>query len=175
MAELAVDLFKDIIGRGLKEIKEALDDQQCVKQLLQETCLRVQKELETSGIKMRYSGTTFIAALVIKKHLYMCNVGDSRAVLASKIKGRLREGLATKDHNPDNLREGRRIRECGGRVSPLIDESGEPYGPHRVWNHDLTEPGLAMSRSLGDTRAHQLGVSSKPGNFSFVILFRNLC
>lgn len=30
-------------------------------------------------------------------------------------------------------------------------------GPSRVWLHDQDIPGLAMSRSLGDTVAHSVG------------------
>ena len=35
-------------------------------------------------------------------------------------------------------------------------------GPPRVWLGHMDIPGLAMSRSLGDTVAHSAGVSSEP-------------
>ena len=35
-------------------------------------------------------------------------------------------------------------------------------GPARVWLSNMDIPGLAMSRSLGDTVAHTVGVSSVP-------------
>ena len=35
-------------------------------------------------------------------------------------------------------------------------------GPYRVWFKDGDYPGLAMSRSIGDTLAHKIGVSDLP-------------
>lgn len=168
-------MFKDYIEKCIKEISYALDDQKKVKQSLQECCLYLQSQLESSNIGIRYSGTTLVSAVVIKNTLYFCNVGDSRAILASKIKGKLEVSIATRDHNPDIPEEAKRVTEFGGRVSPLIDDDGIPYGPQRVWNQSMTEPGLAMSRSLGDLRAHELGVSSKPGNFFLLIFLRDYC
>ena len=40
-------------------------------------------------------------------------------------------------------------------------------GPHRVWMKDENIPGLAMSRSFGDTVAHQVGVISEPEIMTF--------
>ena len=44
----------------------------------------------------------------------------------------------------------------------LSNNAGRRVGPHRVFNSQMTAPGLAMSRSLGDAYAHSLGVSAKP-------------
>ena len=44
----------------------------------------------------------------------------------------------------------------------LSNASGRRVGPHRVFNAELTAPGLAMSRSLGDGYAHSLGVAAVP-------------
>ena len=38
----------------------------------------------------------------------------------------------------------------------LVDEDGQPVGPHRVWLQYAWVPGLAMSRALGDQLAHQV-------------------
>mmetsp|Transcript_26861 Transcript_26861/g.23718 ORF Transcript_26861/g.23718 Transcript_26861/m.23718 type:complete len:82 (+) Transcript_26861:176-421(+) len=66
------------------------------------------------------------------------------------------------DHKPDLPLEEERIIRCGGRVEPYIDQAGRMKGPPRVWhkNHDM--PGLAMSRSMGDSSAAQVGVLSIP-------------
>ena len=40
-------------------------------------------------------------------------------------------------------------------VLRLVDESGQPIGPFRVWLQYAWIPGLAMSRALGDALAHQ--------------------
>ena len=39
-----------------------------------------------------------------------------------------------------------------------LDADGKPVGPARVWLKTQNIPGLAMSRSLGDTVAHTVGV-----------------
>jgi hypothetical protein len=36
----------------------------------------------------------------------------------------------------------------------LVDETGQPMGPYRVWLEYAWLPGLAMSRALGDRLAH---------------------
>jgi len=44
----------------------------------------------------------------------------------------------------------------------LVDSTGRPVGPPRVWLQSVWVPGLAMSRALGDQLAHHVGVSSRP-------------
>jgi len=39
---------------------------------------------------------------------------------------------------------------------------GRSAGPNRVWLPDGSGPGLAMSRSFGDTVAASIGVNSEP-------------
>lgn len=59
-------------------------------------------------------------------------------------------------------------RQSVGNAAPphtacrLLDSSGKPIGPHRVWLTNAWVPGLAMSRALGDTVAHSVGVSAVP-------------
>ncbi len=118
-------------------------------------------------------------------------VGDSRAVLFQKVSpfhlfsGKLKNIYVKKDkkwkildltidHRPDEKSEMARIIKAQGRVASnkgkisvitLIDCNGNPIGPKRVWMkyHDI--PGLAMSRSLGDTVASKVGVISEPDIF----------
>lgn len=39
----------------------------------------------------------------------------------------------TKDHKPTSPEERSRIQRARGRVERLVDESGTPIGPYRVW------------------------------------------
>lgn len=39
---------------------------------------------------------------------------------------------------------------------------GIPIGPYRVYKIDEAGPGLAMSRSIGDTEAHEIGITCDP-------------
>ena len=52
--------------------------------------------------------------------------------------------------------------EYGGRVEAYKDNFGGDLGPARVWKKKKDSPGLAMSRSLGDQVAAELGVISEP-------------
>lgn len=44
----------------------------------------------------------------------------------------------------------------------LVDSSGREVGPQRVWIRGSWMPGLAMSRVIGDTVAHSVGVIAEP-------------
>lgn len=88
-------------------------------------------------------GSTAISALIHNHTLYVANVGDSRAVLASS-------GQAidmSSDHKPSRLDEKERIEALGGRIIH--------YGTWRV------EGVLAVTRSIGDRRLKKY-VSAHP-------------
>ena len=96
--------------------------------------------------------------LIKGRNLYAANVGDSRTILISS-----NEILQlTRQQRPDDPFELARIHISGGRVAPLKNPDGKPNGPHRVWLPEVDFPGLAMSRSIGDTKLHQYGVTAEP-------------
>ena len=67
------------------------------------------------------------------------------------------------DHKPDNKEESARILATGGVLDQFQSAAtGKKIGPMRVWSKDVRQPGLAMSRSLGDGMAKRCGVISKP-------------
>jgi hypothetical protein len=66
------------------------------------------------------------------------------------------------DQKPNHEGEMERILEAGGKVARIMDETGKRVGPYRVWNAMGYMPGLAMSRSIGDTVAHSVGVIAVP-------------
>jgi len=68
----------------------------------------------------------------------------------------------SRDHKPNLELEKERIIRCGGTVSPY-KMNGIPIGPERVWiDSHQHAPGLAMSRSIGDTVAASVGTTSEP-------------
>ena len=55
-----------------------------------------------------------------------------------------------------------RINAKGGKVLQATDFRGRFSGPQRLWVNHVNTPGLAMSRSIGDTVAHSVGCSCEP-------------
>ncbi len=103
--------------------------------------------------------------------LVCANVGDSRAVIGERIKLSEGEGkesyswmprAISNDHKPNLEVEHDRIIKCGGRVETYLDDDRMPIGPYRVWKKDEDVPGLAMSRSMGDKVAAEVGVICTP-------------
>ncbi|CAI2387173.1 unnamed protein product [Moneuplotes crassus] len=69
----------------------------------------------------------------------------------------------TNDHNCEEKREARRIYQNGGRIEQNKPGSGlEGVGPLRVWFKNEDKPGLAMTRSIGDHQARDIGVIATP-------------
>ncbi|XP_021898853.1 probable protein phosphatase 2C 34 isoform X2 [Carica papaya] len=135
------------------------------------TCALVDQELEQyRKIDSFYSGTT--ALTIVRQVLgtssfenqkgeliYIANVGDSRAVLATTSEdGMLESVQLTVDLKPNLPEEAERIIECRGRVFCLEDEPGV----HRLWLPDEESPGLAMSRAFGDYCVKGYGLISEP-------------
>ena len=140
----------------------------------------------------RGAGCTAVMMLYYKGVLYFSCIGDSRAMLATSAppsqitahqpargddKSLLAEIMQrrsvspettftavqmTQDQKPEDPTELARIREAGGVVMRLEDNTGRRVGPYRVWKVEGLYPGLAMSRSLGDGIAHEIGVVSTP-------------
>lgn len=115
-------------------------------------------------IKTDFSGTTAVICIIRGDDLLTLNVGDSRAILASEVEEECVVEDLTIDHKPSVPTEKERILSTGGRVFSMEYEDGVD-GPPRVWLANQDIPGLAMSRSLGDTVAHSVGVLSTPDVF----------
>jgi serine/threonine protein phosphatase PrpC len=136
-----------------KAITDALDA--CENELLKKT-----------KIDCEFSGTTFVCAVVRDGLVTCANVGDSRCIVGVKgPDGKLAGVAVSIDHKPELPLEKARILKAGGRVFAVQYDDGIP-GPNRVWLGNIDVPGLAMSRSIGDTVAHTAGVTSIPEFFT---------
>ena len=122
------------------------------------------------SIDSEFSGTTGVVGILRGSALHVCNIGDSRVILgcrepAAAPGAALRAQALTQDHKPDLPGEKARILAAGGRVHEVGCEDGgegDGLGIARVWLGDMDIPGIAMSRSLGDSVVHTVGVSSAP-------------
>lgn len=105
------------------------------------------------------SGTTAVSLVKQGEDILIANVGDSRAILASKDKDdNLIATQLTVDLKPNLPREAARIQECKGRVFALQDEPDVA----RVWLPNSDSPGLAMARAFGDFCLKDFGLISVP-------------
>ena len=57
----------------------------------------------------------------------------------------------------------------GGRIDSFRDQNNNPLGPLRVWLKNEDVPGLAMTRSFGDSVSHSVGCNALPemGEYTF--------
>eukprot|EP00164_Ancoracysta_twista_P002506 GFYU01003335.1.p1 GENE.GFYU01003335.1~~GFYU01003335.1.p1 ORF type:complete len:447 (-),score=107.34 GFYU01003335.1:222-1562(-) len=118
-----------------------------------------------SRIRIESSGTTATVVFVNGRQLILGNVGDSRAVLA-RYDVRTDRAYAmdmSRDHRlspslPHFQKEKARIEAHGG----IVKQHALDLSTRRVFFNDGTGPGLAMSRSLGDTMAKSCGVTHEP-------------
>ncbi|XP_073029304.1 probable protein phosphatase 2C 6 [Primulina eburnea] len=105
------------------------------------------------------SGTTAVAVIMQGQDLVIGNVGDSRAILATRDKDNGLVALQlTVDLKPNLPREFARIQRCKGRVFALQDEPDVA----RVWLPNSDSPGLAMARAFGDFCLKDFGLISMP-------------
>ncbi|RYG68891.1 protein serine/threonine phosphatase 2C family protein [archaeon] len=132
----------------------------------------MQNDLTSSEIDVRCSGATCVIACVSNNRLTVYNCGDSRAVLGRRsASGAIAAYPLSNDHKPDKPEERKRILGCGGHLGcrqVLVNQGNRgpvsmPVGPCRVWYQHRGETlGLAMSRSLGDSIVHKVGVTAEP-------------
>lgn len=122
--------------------------------------------LADASIDTEFSGSTSVMCTIRERTITVANIGDSRIVVARAQDGALKAIDVSQDHKPDREDEERRIVASGGRVFAVEYEDGIS-GPPRVWLGHMDIPGLAMSRSLGDTVAHTAGVISEPELHTF--------
>lgn len=78
-------------------------------------------------------GCTACSCIVTKDRIVCGNLGDSRAVLAKMVDGKLTAINLSEDHKPDNAIEKQRIEDAGGSVE-----------------FNRVDGSLALSRAIGD-------------------------
>ena len=153
-------------------VKEAVMG--CVKTAMEELVARL---FAREDIDSQFSGSTLCLIVIVGEQLFAFNVGDSRAVHFSTLKGwpLWTSFPLTEDHKPESLPEAERVIRCGGLIAASRDAQGNRAGPLRVWLKGQTVPGLAMTRSVGDRIAERIGVTWKPTFLSKRIKLFNNC
>jgi serine/threonine protein phosphatase PrpC len=111
------------------------------------------------NIDCLFSGTTAVTVIKQGHDLIIGNLGDSRAILATRDEDNQLVALQlTVDLKPSIPSEAARIRQRSGRVFSLPNEPDVT----RVWLPKYNSPGLAMARAFGDFCLKNYGVISVP-------------
>lgn len=151
---------KALAMTAIKESNTSINHSEIWKDSFLRSCAAIDKELqENTKLDSFNSGSTGLSIVKQGELLVIANVGDSRAVMATKgDDGRLVSVQLTVDLKPNLHHEAERITECNGRVFCLGDEPGV----HRIWLPNVEKPGLAMSRAFGDYCLKGYGLISVP-------------
>lgn len=134
--------------------------------------------LRDPSIDDALSGTTATVALLRQNKLIVSNVGDSTCIMGSRSQD---NSLSSKrlctEHTALRDDERERIIAAGGKVMTLDQRDGlAPLHENwdgveeipRVWSNTQDKiPGCAFTRSLGDSIAHQIGISARPEFFEY--------
>ena len=112
-----------------------------------EKCLEL---LEMTAINTSQSGCTCLSLLQTENVIICGNVGDSRAVVGRHVNGVWSAYQLSTDHRVDSTVD----RICVG------EETGDMQCVYQ--NRQKVVPGLVLTRSLGDSIAAKMGVSSTP-------------
>mmetsp|Transcript_14192 Transcript_14192/g.19280 ORF Transcript_14192/g.19280 Transcript_14192/m.19280 type:complete len:182 (+) Transcript_14192:2245-2790(+) len=121
---------------------------------------------------VRFSGSTCTSIITYGRRVYCANVGDSRTILI-RAAPNTTDGCTcralSRDHKPDDPEEAKVILGSNGRIDSYRDQLGNQIGPMRVWLKNEDIPGLAMSRSFGDSMAARVGVNAIPENKEYLL------
>lgn len=157
-------IFLEIAFKDQENRSMVTDDalfEEVIEELMFRGLKQTVKALEESEIECKFSGCTFNAIFLINDKICVCNVGDSRAIMA--YEDNIEDVIVlSRDHTPYDQSEKLRIQKNGGVISQTMDEFGEACGPLRVWKKGENLPGLAMTRAVGDMYSKSVGVSWKP-------------
>ena len=161
VSEYVVKALPALLGSKLLA-KEELNNQE-IGQILQETFI----ELDASSPAEPSGGCTASIVLQIDSNIYIANAGDSRSFVVVHITDPISKTettqiiYGTREDKPHLSFERLRVEAMGGTV--YIPPGGK--GTTRVLYQDPTTgstSGLAMSRSLGDWDAGNVGVVPDP-------------
>jgi serine/threonine protein phosphatase PrpC len=156
------EIYNQLISNGYK--------------IIANICLDVDSQIQKEKFDVSRSGTTLVLVIQLEEHIICANIGDSRAIVI--FDENHKDNLVNSkiyplsyDCKPELPKEKKRILACGGVVEKAYysDDSDDEYLPYRVWAKGKDYPGLAMSRSIGDTEAKKVGVIANPQIIEYTI------
>lgn len=146
--------FSKLLLRNLPDIP--LGNKDIYYEAIKKSYAEINQLVMNGNFDSEYSGSTFVYVLIVGNQVFCANVGDSRAVL-----GRFNETWQavdlSNDQKPNRKDESNRIIGKGGRI-----EASGTGNMLRIWKACENSPGLAMTRSIGDAVAKEIGVICEP-------------
>jgi len=126
--------------------------------ILQKLYKNINNKLNDQKFDVHFSGTTCVLVFIIKENIICSNIGDSRAILIKEEKGKYYYENLSYDHKPNKEEERKRIEKSGGEIHPCLDTEDDDV--LRVWiKGDNNIPGIAVSRTIGDSVSKDIGVT----------------
>ena len=154
---------------------ENLLDYEKLNELFKKVYISINFQLfaDNTKLNLKTSGSTCVGIFYKKnplKKLYTANLGDSRAIIIKhqqSSSGKEDKNIwsyepLSRDHTPSEPDEAERIIQYGGEIQKIQNEDGTIEGPLRIFKKNEEGPGLAMSRSFGDSEGESLGIIAEP-------------
>ena len=154
---------------------ENLLDYEKLNELFKKVYISINLQLfaDNTKLNLKTSGSTCVGIFYKKnplKKLYTANLGDSRAIIIKhqqSSSGKEDKNIwsyepLSRDHTPSEPDEAERIIQYGGEIQKIQNEDGTFEGPLRIFKKNEEGPGLAMSRSFGDSEGESLGIIAEP-------------
>ena len=154
---------EDVHGSALTKDQRKEPQHKAIRQAIVESFIEVDRNApaQVSG------GCTASIVLQMGRQIYVANAGDSRSLIATfdRTTSRVKIVHITREDKPHLAEERARVEKMGGQVYVPTPERIEMGASSRVLFRDKSTGatnGLAMSRSIGDWAAGELGVIPDP-------------
>jgi len=162
---------KQSLGMVLDSLYEPSTHEADIEKMLWRTFGTVHTALSNkkNGFNARFSGATCTLGLLERRNMTIAFVGDSQALLVTQPQTGvpLQQAWLSRCHQFTEQDEKDRVINAGGVVQR--SKGAGDNGPLRAYFQGELYPGLMVSRSLGDTDAHSIGVSAVPDFFHHTI------
>mmetsp|Transcript_11214 Transcript_11214/g.32360 ORF Transcript_11214/g.32360 Transcript_11214/m.32360 type:complete len:663 (+) Transcript_11214:2240-4228(+) len=161
-----------------KEFQKRIADGESFHFALERAHMDINKRMIANDeIETELSGTCAATLLLLDDKCIVSNVGDSSLIVGWKgpeQSSPLCAKSLSHDHTPKRADERERVRRVGGIVmttdqrdglAPMHENWSDDETP-RVWSDESAKlPGCAFTRSIGNSVAHDLGITSRPELF----------
>lgn len=166
ISKFIIETLPSVLNKELKEKDISISSSSALihKAIDNSFILTNSKLSNDSTIDTHFSGSTCVSVLFSNERLFCANVGDSRALLGkyNRTAAKWECIPLSRDHKPIEVDEAKRISRYGGRIDQYQQSDGTRVGPLRIWIKNKSIPGLAMTRSIGDQIASNVGVTCEP-------------